>query len=268
MSRSLSKKLIVLGVMVGLVVLFFVLGWHRFFTLEQIQRYWGNFEAYHQANPLMMVGLYFLAYIVVTALSLPGATIMTLMGGAIFGFWVSLVTVSFASTIGATAACGVARFVLGEPIQQKYGDKLAAVNRGIEREGAFYLFTLRLVPIFPFFVINLVMGLTRIRLLTYYWVSQVGMLPGTAVYVYAGAQLGHLISTGQEKIAALGLDRAVPEVFDVTLPVVTSDFLRGILSWELILSFVILGIFPLVAKRVIGLIRRRAGRGVAEEKGA
>jgi len=268
MGRRLSPKLIVLGVVVGLVVLFFALGWHRFFTLENIQRYWGTLQGFYLAQPFLLVGLYFLAYIVVTALSLPGATIMTLAGGAIFGFWVSLVTVSFASTIGATAACAVARFVLGEPIQQKYGDKLAAVNRGMEREGAFYLFTLRLVPIFPFFVINLVMGLTRIRLRTFYWVSQVGMLAGTAVYVNAGAQLGHLISTGQEKIVALGLDRAIPDVFDVTLPVVASDFLRGILSWQLIVSFAVLGIFPLVAKRIIGLIRRRAGRVVVEERGA
>jgi uncharacterized membrane protein YdjX (TVP38/TMEM64 family) len=119
---------------------------------------------------------------------------MTLAGGALFGFWPALVVVSFASTIGATLAFWVSRFLLRDSVQARFGDRLRAVNAGIEKEGAFYLFSLRLVPIFPFFVINLVMGLTPMRTVTFCWVSQVGMLPGTAVYVNAGTQLGRIES--------------------------------------------------------------------------
>jgi uncharacterized membrane protein YdjX (TVP38/TMEM64 family) len=119
---------------------------------------------------------------------------MTLAGGALFGFWPALVVVSFASTIGATLAFWVSRFLLRDSVQARFGDRLRAVNQGIAREGAFYLFSLRLVPIFPFFVINLVMGLTPMRTVTFCWVSQVGMLPGTAVYVNAGTQLGRINS--------------------------------------------------------------------------
>ncbi|MGW8312974.1 MAG: FAD-dependent oxidoreductase, partial [Desulfuromonadales bacterium] len=171
--------------------------------------------------------IYFVIYVVVTALSLPGATVMTLAGGALLGFWTALVTVSFASTIGATLAFLASRFLLRDWVQAKFGDKLKAVNQGIRREGSFYLFTLRLVPLFPFFVINLVMGLTPMRTLVYYGVSQLGMLPGTAVYVNAGTQLGQIESAA------------------------------GILSPGLLVSFVLLGIFPLLAKRIIEIFKRR-----------
>ena len=161
---------------------------------------------------------------------------MTLAGGAMFGFWLGLVVVSFASTIGATLACFVARFLLRDWVQNSFGDKLSAINTGIEKEGAFYLFSLRLVPIFPFFVINLAMGLTPMKLFTFYWVSQIGMLPGTMVYVNAGKELGQIES------------------------------LSGILSPGLIISFVILGIFPITVKKLLAIYKKKTGRILPEEK--
>jgi dihydrolipoamide dehydrogenase len=164
---------------------------------------------------------------VVTALSLPGAAVMTLAGGGLLGFWTALVTVSFASTIGATLAFLASRFLFRDWVQGKFGDKLKSINEGVEREGSFYLFTLRLVPLFPFFVINLVMGLTPMRAGAYYLVSQIGMLPGTAVFVNAGTQLGQIESAA------------------------------GILSPGILISFVLLGIFPLIAKRIIDIVKNR-----------
>ena len=168
-----------------------------------------------------------LIYIVVTALSLPGAAVMTLAGGALFGFVVGTIVVSFASTIGATLACFVSRFLLREWVQKKFGDKLKSINKGIQDEGAFYLFTMRLIPVFPFFVINLVMGLTKMSLLTFYWVSQVGMLPGTMVYINAGKELAKIES------------------------------LSGILSPSLLISFTILGIFPITVKKLMSWYRTK-----------
>ena len=184
-----------------------------------------------------MLAAYFAAYVAITGLSLPGAAIMTLAGGAVFGLLWGTVVVSFASTLGATIAFVVSRYILRDGIQRRYGDRLEAINAGVERDGGFYLFTMRLVPAFPFFVINLVMGLTPMRTLTFAWVSQVGMLPGTVVYVNAGTQLGRIES------------------------------LQGILSPALIGSFVLLGIFPLLAKWAVGAVqaRRRARRGGATQ---
>ena len=161
---------------------------------------------------------------------------MTLAGGVMFGFWVGLVVVSFASTIGATLACFVARFLMRDWVQNRFGDKLSAMNKGIEKEGAFYLFSLRLVPIFPFFVINLAMGLTSMKLLTFYWVSQVGMLPGTMVYVNAGKELGKIES------------------------------LSGILSPGLIISFIILGLFPIAMKELLTFYKKKTGTMDPEKK--
>ncbi len=164
-------------------------------------------------------------YIAVTALSLPGAAVLTLAGGGLFGRVVGTITVSFASTIGATLACAVSRYLLRDWVQARFGDKLAAINAGIEKEGAFYLFSLRLVPVFPFFVINLLMGLTRMRLVTFYWVSQVGMLAGTFVYVNAGRQLSRI------------------------------EALSGILSPGVAVSLVALGLFPIAVKKLLALYR-------------
>ncbi len=221
------QKIILLLFVVALIGAFFAFDLHRFLTLEYLKDRQQEFADFYATNRLLTIAIYFILYVVVTALSLPGAAVMTLAGGALLGFWTALVTVSFASTIGATLAFLVSRFLLRDWVQGKFGDKLKAINEGVEREGPFYLFTLRLVPLFPFFVINLVMGLTPMRTLAYYWVSQLGMLPGTAVYVNAGTQLGQIESA------------------------------VGILSPGILVSFVLLGIFPLIAKRVIDILKRR-----------
>ena len=169
-------------------------------------------------------------YVVSTALSLPGAAVLTLAAGALFGFWTGLVLVSFASTIGATLAFVFARFLLRDWVQNKFGERLGKINRGVEREGSFYLFTLRLIPVFPFWLINLAIALTPIKAWTFYWISQVGMLPGTAVYVNAGKQLGEIDKVGE------------------------------ILSWDIILSFALLGIFPLAVKKIMSLYRKKTGK--------
>lgn len=198
-----------------------------YLTFEAIKEYQGEVEQYYDENTVVFTLGYFVGYIVVTALSLPGAAVLTLLAGAIFKLVPGTILVSFASSIGATLAFLVSRLLFGTAIQERYGDKLRKINEGVEKEGAFYLFTLRLVPAFPFFLINLLMGLTKIRTLTFYWVSQVGMLAGTIVYVNAGTQLASIESPG------------------------------GILSPGLILSFVLLGVFPLIAKKAVDLAKRR-----------
>lgn len=218
-------KLLVLVVFVGLIVAFFATGLNEQLTLASFKAQQAELAQLNAENPWLVGGVYFALYVLVTALSLPGAAIMTLAGGALFGLATGLVIVSFASSIGATLAFLASRFLLKDWVQSKFGDRLKAINQGVEKEGGFYLFTLRLVPAFPFFVINLVMGLTPIKPFTFYWVSQLGMLAGTAVYVNAGTQLGQL------------------------------DSLSGILSPGLLGSFVLLGIFPIVAKKILDKIK-------------
>ena len=219
-----------LGVLAA-VALFFALDLQRFLSLAAVQGSLGSLrEAYAEHGPLM-VGGYFLCYVLMAALSLPGATVMGLAGGAVFGFWVGTLAVSFASTIGATLAFLMSRYLLRDAVQSRFGDRLAAVNEGVAREGAWYLFTLRLIPVFPFFVINLVMGLTPMPARTFYWVSQLGMLGGTMVYVNAGRELGRLES------------------------------LSGILSPSMLLAFALLGLFPLAVKKVVVRVRaQKKGR--------
>ena len=215
-------KLAVLAVIVVLVAAFFAFDLRQYFSIEYFQSQRTAIEAYFQANPVRTAVIFFGVYVAATGLSLPGAAILTLVAGAIFGLLWGVVIVSFASSIGATLAFLASRFVLRDWVQAKFGDKLKPINDGVAREGAFYLFALRLVPAFPFFVINLVMGLTPIRTRTFYWVSQLGMLAGTIAYVYAGTQLGQFrISAG------------------------------------LIAAFVILGLFPIVAKRVLDALKAR-----------
>ncbi|MGK2943995.1 MAG: FAD-dependent oxidoreductase, partial [Desulfuromonadales bacterium] len=221
------NKILVIVAIAVLFALFFAFDLQRYLTLAELKARQEAFQQFYAANRLLTLGLYFALYVVVTALSLPGAAVMTLAGGALFGFLPALIVVSFASSIGATLAFLVSRFLLRDWVQARFRDRLKALNTGIEREGAFYLFTLRLVPVFPFFVINLVMGLTPMRTLTFYWVSQVGMLAGTAVYVNAGTQLGQLES------------------------------LSGILSPGLLFSFVLLGIFPLIARKGVDIMKKR-----------
>ncbi len=174
-----GSKLIVLAIVAALVAAYFALDLGRFLSLEYFKAQQAAIDAYFRAHPLESAAIYFAAYVAVTGLSLPGAAILTLAGGAIFGLLWGVVIVSFASSIGATLAFLASRFLLRDWVQAKFGDKLKPINDGIAKEGAFYLFALRLVPAFPFFVVNLVMGLTPIRTATYYWVSQVGMLAGT-----------------------------------------------------------------------------------------
>ena len=220
---------IALGVFLLLVALFFVLDLHKVITLENFQAQREVVLDFYGDNTLLTICLFMLVYISVTGLSLPGASIMTLIAGAIFGLPVGLVLVSFASTIGASIAFVFARYLFRDLVQRRFESALKPINEGVEREGAFYLFALRLVPAVPFFAINVGMGLTPIRLWTFYWVSQIGMLAGTAVYVNAGQQLGSLESLG-----------------DIVSPM-------------LIGSFVLLGLFPLIAKKVVELVKRRVG---------
>lgn len=225
--KKSQKQYALLLVIALLAYAFFTFDLGSYLTLDYLKSQHEGFTVFYAENQAITITVYFLFYVLVTSLSLPGATIMTLAGGAVFGVVVGTVIVSFASTIGATLAFLVSRFVLRDYVQQKFKDRLRAINKGIEKEGAFYLFTLRLIPLFPFFVINLVMGLTPLRTLKYFIVSQVGMLPGTIVYVNAGDQLAGIES------------------------------LSGILSPGLLLSFALLGIFPLLAKKIIDYIKSR-----------
>ncbi len=236
MDKKLLQRLLIVAAIIILVILFKVLGLGQYLTLDYLKTSQDKFTELYANHRLAVIAAYMTVYIVVTALSLPGAAVMTLAGGAMFGLWIGVLVVSFASTIGATLACFVARFLLRDWVQNKFGEKLSAINKGVEKEGAFYLFSLRLVPIFPFFVINLAMGLTTMKLLTFYWVSQIGMLPGTMVFVNAGKELGKIES------------------------------LSGILSPGLIISFVILGIFPITVKKLLYFYKKRTGKLPPQEK--
>jgi len=222
-----AKRLALLALAVVLVWAFFAAGGPKWLTLEGLKSGLDQFAAWRSTSPVLL-GLGFGAvYVLVAALSLPGAVILTLAAGAIFGlFWGTLIA-SFASTLGATLAFWSARYLLRDWVQARFGDRLKPINDGMARDGAFYLFTLRLVPVFPFFLINLLMGLMPIRSLTFYGVSQIGMLAGTLVYVNAGTQLARI------------------------------DSLAGIVSPGVTLSLVLLGVFPLVAKMVLGYLQRR-----------
>lgn len=222
-----TSKIVLLLVIASAIATFFYFNGQQYLTLEMLKAQQTNIAAFRDNHAILAITVYGLIYIAVTGLSLPGAAILTLAGGAIFGLFWGTVIVSFASTVGATLAFLAARFLFKDSIQTKFGDRLQAINDGMARDGAFYLFTLRLVPLFPFFVINLVMGLTPIKVRTFYWVSQVGMLAGTLVYVNAGTQLGKLES------------------------------LSGILSPALLGSFVLLGVFPLMAKKAIQFIQQQ-----------
>jgi len=235
-SRSFLRRnwlrLVMLLLVFGCVAAFFRFDLGQYLSLEHLQESRQEFRQLYRDNSLMMLGGFFALYVLVTAMSLPGAMPMTLAGGALFGFWRGLLLVSFASSIGATLAFVFARYLLRDWVQSRVGGRLERINRGVEREGAFYLFTLRLIPVFPFWLINLAMALTPMKTFTFYWVSQVGMLAGTAVFVNAGRQLGEIRSPGD------------------------------VLSWDLLLSFALLGLFPLAAKKGVAFYRRKTGRGM------
>lgn len=229
MKRNLSKKLILAGGIAGIIAAFWAFDLGRFLTLSYMKASLDGFRDLYAAHRLAVILGYFLVYVIATALSFPGAVVLTMFGGALFGFLAGTIIVSFASTVGATLACFVSRFLLRDWVQGRFGDKVRRINEGIEKEGAFYLFTLRLIPVFPFWVINLIMGLTKMPLRRFYWVSQVGMLAGTMVYINAGKELAKI------------------------------ETVRGILSPGLLISFALLGIFPIAAKKLLALYRKRIG---------
>ena len=217
----MRSRWLLLAALAAFAAAFFALGGHRYLTFESIKQQQAAIEATYRSHPWQTVIGYFAFYVVVTAVSLPGAAAMTLVGGAVFGLGWGTLIVSFASSIGATLAFLAARFLLRDWVQQRFAAALQAINAGIARDGGFYLFTLRLIPVVPFFAINLALGLTPIRTWTFYWVSQLGMLAGTVVYVNAGTQLAAIQSPA------------------------------GIVSPGLVGAFVLLGVFPLVAKRLV-----------------
>ena len=231
------KKIALLGVIVAAIFSFFYFDLNSYLTLQGMKDSLDTFQSQIAQNPVLSIGVFFAIYVAVTALSLPGAAILTLAAGALFGLVQGLVIVSFASSVGATLAFLVSRFILRDTVRNKFREKLKKIDEGVEKQGAFYLFTLRLVPVFPFFLINLLMGLTSLKTWTFYWVSQVGMLAGTAVYVNAGTQLAQI------------------------------DSLSGIVSPGLIFSFVLLGIFPWIAKAIVAVVnRRRVYKGFSKPK--
>ncbi len=228
------KKLILVALVLAIVIVFFLSGLHHHLTLESIKASSARFQDLYHTRPLAVVGLYLLVYLIVVPLNLPGATVLGLLAGALFGSLAGTLIVSFASSVGATLACALSRYLLRDWVRAKFPQAAARVDAGVRREGSFYLFSMRLIPVIPFFMINMVMGLTAMRLSTFYWVSQLGMLPGTFVFVNAGSQLAQLTSTA------------------------------SILSPRLLLSLALLGIFPLVAKRLLNLYRVKTGRECKE----
>lgn len=217
-----KSRLLILIVLIAAISAFFVFDLKQYLSLDYFKTQQAAIAAYYAAHPVATIAIFFFAYVAIAALSLPGAGIATLVGGALFGMVTGVIVVSFASSIGATLAFLASRFLLNDWVQGKHGARMKPINEGIEKEGAFYLFALRLVPAVPFFIVNLLMGLTKIKTWTFYWVSQLGMFAGTLVYVYAGTKLGE---------------------FKVT--------------WQLLLAFALLGIFPLVAKKVIDHLKAR-----------
>ncbi len=226
MRRNMIRLGLVLAVVTAITG-FFVFDLQQYLSLAQLKSQRDALASYAQMRPVMTIGIYFIAYVVMAAFSLPGAAIMTIAGGAVFGLATGTVVVSFASSAGATLAFLAARFIFRDSVQRHFKDRLQRLNDGVQRDGGFYLLTLRLVPVFPFFVINLVAALTPLRTWTFYWVSQIGMLPATLVYVNAGTELG--------KVSAPG----------------------DILSLPLLGALVLLALLPLLMRRVLGWLQSR-----------
>ena len=233
------RRLLLAALLLGLIGAFFLLDLGQYFQIEFLRSKQAGLEEFRRSHPLALGAIFFLIYVAVCAVSLPGAAVMSLVVGAIFGLGWGTLIVSFASSIGATLAFLSSRFLFREWVRSRFGSRLRTIDAGLEKEGAFYLFALRIVPAVPYVVTHLLMGLTPVKTWTYYWVSQIGMLPGTMVYINAGTQLGTLSS------------------------------IRGLFSPELLGSFVLLGIFPILAKKVIGSIktRRALGRRRGGERG-
>jgi uncharacterized membrane protein YdjX (TVP38/TMEM64 family) len=225
----MMKKAILALVLIGAIAAYFIFDLGQYLSLESFKASQAEIVAAKDANPLLYIAGFFLLYAAVTGLSIPGAAIMSLVAGALFGVVLGSIIVSFASTIGATLAFLSSRYLLRDWVQGKFGERLRPIDDGLAKDGAFYLFTLRLIPVFPFFVINLLMGLTRINTWTFFWVSQLGMLAATVVFVNAGTQISRIESTS------------------------------GLLSPALIGSFAALALFPWAAKAIVGWVKRRRG---------
>jgi uncharacterized membrane protein YdjX (TVP38/TMEM64 family) len=223
------KKAILALVLIGAIAAYFIFDLGQYLSLESFKAQQAEIVAAKDANPVLFIAGFFVLYVAVTGLSIPGAAIMSLVAGALFGVVLGTIIVSFASTIGATLAFLSSRYLLRDWVQGKFGERLRAIDDGLAKDGAFYLFTLRLIPVFPFFVINLLMGLTRVKTWTFFWVSQLGMLAATIVFVNAGTQISRIESTS------------------------------GLLSPALIGSFVALALFPWAAKAIVGFVKRRRG---------
>ena len=223
------KKLLLATLIAIVLILLLFFDVHHYLTLEYLKSSKDKLHIYYQDNPLLVLGTYFVIYLASTAFSLPGAAVLSLAGGALFGLTAGTLVVSFASTIGATLAMLIARVLLKDWVKNRFASQMTTINSGMLKEGAFYLFTLRLLPAVPFFVINLVMGLTPLRTVTFFWVSQLGMLPATLVYVNAGSELGKI--------------QSIDDIF----------------SPQLIISFVLLGIFPLLVKKILTAIQTKSG---------
>ena len=223
------KKAVLALVLIGAIAAYFIFDLGQYLSLDNFKASQADIVAAKDANPALYIAGFFLLYVAVTGLSIPGAAIMSLVAGALFGVVLGTLIVSFASTMGATLAFLSSRYLLRDWVQGKFGERLRAVDDGLEKDGAFYLFTLRLIPVFPFFVINLLMGLTRIKTGTFFWVSQIGMLPATIVFVNAGTQISRIQSTA------------------------------GLLSPTLIASFVALALFPWAAKAIVAVVKRSRG---------
>ena len=219
------KKLLLATFIAIVLILLLLFDVHNYLTLEYLKSSKDKLNVYYKDNPILVIGTYFVIYMASTAFSLPGAAVLSLAGGALFGLTVGTLVVSFASTIGATLAMLIARVLLRDWVKDRFTSQIAKIHSGMLKEGAFYLFTLRLLPAVPFFVINLVMGLTPLRTVTFFWVSQLGMLPATLVYVNAGSELGKI--------------QSIDDIF----------------SPPLIISFVLLGIFPLLVKKILTAIQ-------------
>ncbi|MGC1468346.1 MAG: TVP38/TMEM64 family protein [Sphingorhabdus sp.] len=222
----MNKRIALLALLAAAIAAYFWFDLGQYLSLDAFKAQQAQIIAAKDANPLLYIGGFFLIYVIVTALSLPGAAIMSLVAGALFGVVTGSIIVSFASSIGATLAFLSARFLLRDWVQSKFGERLKAIDDGIARDGAMYLFTIRLIPLFPFFVVNLLMGLTRIKTRTFYWVSQIGMLPATVVFVNAGTQISKI------------------------------DSPAGLLSPTLLGSFVLLGIFPWIARGLVAAVKK------------
>ncbi|CAA0078795.1 TVP38/TMEM64 family inner membrane protein YdjZ [BD1-7 clade bacterium] len=226
MMKQGSVKIVVAVLTVIAVVVFFVSGGQDVFTLANIKVVQGDIAALFAEHPVLIIAGFMAIYIVCTALSIPVATLLTLLAGSVFGFIPGLIIASFASTMGATLAFLLARFLFRDSLQTRYADNLTRINQGLEEEGGFFLFAMRLVPLFPFFMVNFLFGLTPIKTLTFFGVSQLGMLPGTAVYVYAGTELGQI------------------------------DQLQDIASPSLLIAFALLGVFPIASKHFLRWLKQ------------